>query len=53
MLINERLSNLPAFVVNSSHEVFKGDMVELKKSNKGLYKELFSGYMLNVSEIQF
>ena len=28
-------------------------MLELKKTNKGKYRSLFSGYLLNISEIQF
>lgn len=51
--MNERLTNLPAFIASSSHEVFKKDMMELKKTERDSYNALFSGYLLNVSEIQF
>ena len=51
--MNERLTNLPAFIASSSHEVFKKDMMELKKTERDAYNALFSGYLLNVSEIQF
>lgn len=53
VLLNERLPNLPAFVVNSSHEVFKKDLLELQKKDPKQYEQLMSGYLLNVSEVQF
>jgi hypothetical protein len=38
VILNERLANLPAFVVNSAHEVFKKDMEDLRTKNPKKYE---------------